>query len=123
MASICTTRQHAMMYYHHQEMCNSQTSTQEFRRHSEYDVPLCPFLSLLHRTYFKMSSPSMFKDCLSRGLCFHPYYCGSRFVCLAVDTLQKRQKPTTKHYFRILFSENETRCHFVTMVLVNIYGR
>lgn len=35
--------------------------------------------------------PCLKPDCLSRGICFHPYYCGSRYMCHAVDTLQKCQ--------------------------------
>lgn len=84
---------------HCRETCDPQTSIEEFRKCSEYEVPLCPFLLLLHRLYFKMLSPSMFE--VGLPFCFHPYYCGSRYMCHGVDILQKCWKPTTN--FRIFF--------------------
>lgn len=79
---------------------NSQISIEEFRRCSEYEVPLGPFLLLLHRTYFKICYllPCLRLDCLSRGICFHPYYRGSRYMCHAVDATE-----VSKAYHRALY--------------------
>lgn len=96
-------------------------SAEELRSCSEYAVlPLCPFLLLLHRIYLKNLCPSMFEAGLlfQKDLLPSILLC-SRYMCHAAD---KCQKPATKDYFRIFFSENEIRCHFVTLVLVIIYG-
>lgn len=75
---------------HHWEMCNAQTA-EELRSCSEYAVPLCPFLLLLHRSYFKMLCPSM----LEAGLLFQ------RSLLWSILLRFKVHVSCTRHYTNV----------------------
>lgn len=47
--------------------------------------------------------PCLQLDCFSRGVCFHPYYCGSRYMCHAVDTTQMSKTCHEGLFQNILF--------------------
>lgn len=104
-----------------QEMCNSLP---EFKKHSEYDIPPIPFRYCYME--FILLSPSMFEVALPFQRNLFPSI-PLWFIC-SRHTPRWYEMPTTKHCRAFFLKkkknpENETRRHFVTMVLVNIYGR